>query len=106
MTSFLYGNMHVMKATSSYAGHKQQQRWHTRVESEGTINVSLPIANKDAYYGFEAQKRHHQKFKTGVSMAPQMKMHLTKFRKKIKTWIAVCPCSRPLSILACSHSGA
>ena len=31
----------------------------------------LPSANKAAHSGFETQKRHHQKSKTWVSVAPQ-----------------------------------
>ena len=31
----------------------------------------LPNANKAAHSGFETQRRHHQKSKTGVSVAPQ-----------------------------------
>ena len=35
--------------------------------------------NKAAHSGFKTQRRHHQKSKTGVSVAPQMKMCPTKF---------------------------
>ena len=31
----------------------------------------LPSTNKAAHYGFETQRRHHQKSTTGVSVAPQ-----------------------------------
>ena len=31
----------------------------------------LPSTNKVAHLGFETQGRHHQKYKTGVSVAPQ-----------------------------------
>ena len=30
-----------------------------------------PSVNKTAHSGFETQRRHHQRSKTGVSMAPQ-----------------------------------
>ena len=33
--------------------------------------MPLPRANKVARSGFETQRRHHQKSKIGVSMAPQ-----------------------------------
>ena len=33
--------------------------------------MPLPNANGAAHSGFETQRRHHQKSKTGVSMAPQ-----------------------------------
>ena len=35
--------------------------------------------NKAAHSGFETQRRHHQKSKTGVSVTPQMNMCPTKF---------------------------
>ena len=38
-----------------------------------------PSANKDAHSGFETQRRHHQKSKTGVSVAPQKR---TQVRQK------------------------
>ena len=33
--------------------------------------MSLPSGNKAAHFGFETQRRRHQKSKTGVSVAPQ-----------------------------------
>ena len=38
---------------------------------EHVICTHLPSANKAAYSGFETQKRHHQKPKTGISVASQ-----------------------------------
>ena len=38
---------------------------------ECVIHTPLPSANKAAHPGFETQRRHHQKSKTGVSVAPQ-----------------------------------
>ena len=38
---------------------------------ERMIHTPLPNMNKVAHSGFETQRRHHQKFKTEVSMAPQ-----------------------------------
>ena len=35
--------------------------------------MPLPSANKAAPFGFETQRRHHQKSKTGVSVAPKIK---------------------------------
>ena len=33
--------------------------------------MPLPGVNNTALYDFEAQMRHHEKFKTGVSVGPQ-----------------------------------
>ena len=33
--------------------------------------MPMPSANKTAHSGFETQRRHYQKSKTGVSVAPQ-----------------------------------
>ena len=44
--------------------------------------MSLPSANKAAHSSFETQRRHHQKFETGVSVAPKMDMCPTKILKK------------------------
>ena len=43
-----------------------------------------PSANKFAHFAFETQRRRHQKYKTGVSVAPQ-KGHMSskKFLKKL-----------------------
>ena len=38
---------------------------------ECVIWILLPSTNKAAHSGFETQRRHHQKSKTGVSVAPQ-----------------------------------
>ena len=38
---------------------------------ECVAHTCLPSANKAAHSGFETQRRHHQKSKTGVSVAPQ-----------------------------------
>ena len=41
--------------------------------------------NKAAHSGFETQKRHHQKSKTGVSLAPQKGLMSSQFFLKKKT---------------------
>ena len=43
-----------------------------------------PSGNKAAQSGFETQRRHHQKFKTGVSVAPQKELMSSKilFKKQ------------------------
>ena len=37
---------------------------------EHTLHTPLPSVNKVAHFGFETQRRHHQKSKTGISVAP------------------------------------
>ena len=37
---------------------------------EHTSHTPLPCANNAAHSGFETQRRRHQKFKTGLSVAP------------------------------------
>ena len=47
-----------------------------------------PSANEVAHSGFETQKRHHQKSKTGVSVAPQKwPMSFKNFKKKGEQWL-------------------
>ena len=41
-----------------------------------------PSSNKAAHPGFETQRRRHQKYKTGVSVAPQKGLQI--FLKKIR----------------------
>ena len=53
---------------------------------EPVSHTPLQSLNKAAHSGFETQRRHHQKSKTGVSVAPQMKMYPTNFFFK-KVWI-------------------
>ena len=45
----------------------------------------LPSSNKAAHSGFETQRRHHQKFETGVSVAPKMDTCPTNIKKKTNT---------------------
>ena len=46
--------------------------------------LPLPSTNKAAHSGFETQRRHNQKSKTGVSVAPQKGLMSSKFFFKIK----------------------
>ena len=41
-------------------------------------HIPLPSANKAAHSGFESQRRHHQKMKTGVSVAHQKGLMFSK----------------------------
>ena len=50
--------------------------------TERISHMPLPSANKAAHSGFETQRKHHQKSKTGVSVAPKMDMCPTKILKK------------------------
>ena len=69
-------------------------RCHTTDESLGMYiaNTALPRANKTSHSGFETQRRYHQKFKIGASVAPQ-KITPFFFYKEINiTWFR-CQCS-------------
>ena len=50
--------------------------------------MSLPSMNKVAHSGFETQRRHHQKFKTGVSVTPQKGLMSSKKKFKKEKEIA------------------
>ena len=53
-------------------------------ESKGMyITMLPPSANKAAHSGFETQRRHHLKSKTGVSVAPKWTCVQQKFKKYI-----------------------
>ena len=41
-------------------------------------HMPLPSMNKATHSGFEIQRRHHQKSKTGISVAPQKGLMLYK----------------------------
>ena len=41
-------------------------------------HTPLPSANKAAQFGFETQRRHHQKYKSGVLVAPRKDLCLPK----------------------------
>ena len=69
--SYLCCKMHMGKVACCHAGRQEVGRSHTRGESHVTYVMPLPSANKAAYFGFETQRKHHQKSKTGLSVAPQ-----------------------------------
>ena len=46
-------------------------------------NMYVTSPNKAAHSGFEIQRRHHQKSKTGISVAPQKRLMFSKILKKI-----------------------
>ena len=52
---------------------------HQRWISGNIYHTHLHSLNKAVHSGFETQRRCHQKSKTGVSVAPQMKMCPTNF---------------------------
>ena len=54
--------------------------------------MPLPSANKAAHSGLETQKRHHQKSKTGVSVAPQKDLCPPNFFFKKKELLFFIPC--------------
>ena len=60
-----------------HAGCQEVGRCRTRGESQGMCNTY-------ASTGFETQRRHHQKLKTGVSIAPQKGLMSSKNLKKKK----------------------
>ena len=49
---------------------------------EHETHTSQPSMNKATHSGFETQRRHHQKFKTGVSVAPQKTLISSKIKKR------------------------
>ena len=72
LPSYLYWNMHVRKwpavmlAIKRSAGVESQWMYIMHASAKW----KLPSANKAAHPGFETQRGHHQKSKTGVSVAP------------------------------------
>ena len=66
----------------------------TTGESQGTCNTYMlpPSVNKAAHFGFETQRRHHQKSKTGVSVGPRKGFMSSKnfFKRKINFKIEFC----------------
>ena len=49
---------------------------------EHVTHKSLPSANKAAHSGFETQRRHHQKSKTGIS-GPRKRTYVLQKLKKL-----------------------
>ena len=43
---------------------------------ECVTNIPLPSADKLAHSGFENERRHHQKSKTGISVDPQKRLYV------------------------------
>ena len=67
---------------SCHVDHQEVSRCHTR--GECVTHMPLPSANKAAHASLETERRHHQKFKTEASVAPQKGIMLSKyFLKKI-----------------------
>ena len=69
----------------SHAGHPEVGRCSTRGESQGICDTytSTKCEKGRTHSGFETQRRHHQKSKTGVSVAPQKGlMSYKNFKKK------------------------
>ena len=59
--------------------------------------MPLPNANKVAHSGFETQRRHHQKSKTGVSVTPKNGHVSNKiFKKKPHLAVPAAVCSHRL----------
>ena len=56
---------------------------------EHVRSMPLPSENKAAHYGFETQRRHHQKSKTDVSVAPKKLLTSSKNPKIKKKHVGV-----------------
>ena len=100
--------MHVGKATGCYAGIIHQQMCRTRGESQGMYitYASEKFELGRTHSGFETQRRHHQKSKTGVSVAPQMTCVQQNFFKKKKKKFhlaSVVTMTSMQNIKPCSH---
>ena len=63
--------------TSRHTGHHE-------VNLREHAHMPLPGANQAAHSGFKTQTRHHQKSKTGVSVAPQKGLMSPKILLKMK----------------------
>ena len=64
--------MHVGKQIVAMLATKRLAGVAPEVNLRGCIScMPLPSADKAAHSGFETQRRHHQKSKTGVSVSPQ-----------------------------------
>ena len=75
--------MHVGKRLAAILTAKRSAGVTPEVNLRKHISgMALPSANKSAYSGFEIQRRHHQKSKTGVSVAPQKGLMSSKKMKK------------------------
>ena len=85
LASYLCWNMHMGTAISHHrsTGHQEVGSCHTRGEAQGISCMPPPSVDKAAHSGgFEIQRRHHQKSKTEVSVAPQKDMCPPKLKRK------------------------
>ena len=72
---------------------------------ECTSRTHVPSENKTAHSGFETQRRYHQKYKTGVSVAPRKgRMSFKKNLKKESLIFRIVCLSLELSTLILSRS--
>ena len=77
---------------SYHAGHQEVSSVTPEVNLRECVTpLPLPSSNKAAHSGFETQRRHHQKFETGVSVAPKMDMCPTKKKIIVKCTNNVAP---------------
>ena len=65
------GQVHGSKRLSYNAGNYEVSRCYTRGESEESITHKWGSTQQVIHHGLETQGRHPQKFKSGVSVAPQ-----------------------------------
>ena len=79
--------MHVGKQLAAMLATKRSAGVALEVNLREFISCMPPLSvNKPGYSGFEIQERHHQKSKTGVSLAPQKGLMSSKeFFKKVHT---------------------
>ena len=83
LASYLYWNMHVGKRSTAFLATKELAGVAPEVNLREHIScMPLPSVNKAALSGFETQRRHHQKSKTGVPVAPQKGLMSSKIKKK------------------------
>ena len=75
-----------VEVSSGHAGHQEVAGVIPEVNLREHISYMPPLSvNKVAYSGFETQRRHYQKSKTGVSVTPQKGLLSSKkiFKKKM-----------------------
>ena len=77
--------MHVGKQLTIMLAAKRSAGVAPEVKLREHISrMPPPSANKASHSGFETQRRHHQKSKTGVSVAPQKGLMSSKNLEKKK----------------------
>ena len=90
-----------MLATKRFGGVAPEVNLKERV-----TRMPPPSSHKATHTGFEAQRRHHQKSETGVSVAPEMDMCPTKNLKKGKRKWSNLQVVRPLKARSnCGRNG-